>query len=137
MLGEERQRPVAQVAALHDLTPVQARLLSLLLDGPRGMADLTQALRVEKAALTGLMDRVERRDLARRTAVPGNRRSLQVTLTDLGRGTALAFHIEVTDEMSGLTAFLDADEEGRFLSTLTGILERNRTAPDRPSSSDC
>ncbi|MCD5352563.1 MarR family winged helix-turn-helix transcriptional regulator [Kineosporia mesophila] len=116
---------------------MQARLLSLLLDGPRGMADLTQALRVEKAALTGLMDRVERRDLARRTAVPGNRRSLQVTLTDLGRGTALAFHIEVTDEMSGLTAFLDADEEGRFLSTLTGILERNRTAPDRPSSSDC
>ncbi|MBB5781186.1 MarR family transcriptional regulator [Nonomuraea jabiensis] len=55
----------------HDLTPVQARLLCVLLDGPRGMAELAQCFGVEKAALTGLMNRAERRGLAQRSAVPG------------------------------------------------------------------
>ena len=118
-----------RVAGHHDLTPVQARLLCLLLDGPRGMADLAQTLRVEKAALTGLMDRVERRELARRSAVPGDRRSLRVVLTDLGRGTARAFQFEATAELARLTDFLPADEADRFLTTLVEIVDHNRTHP--------
>ena len=112
------------MATLNELTPVQARLLCLLLDGPRGMADLAQTLRVEKAALTGLMDRVERRGLARRSPVPGNRRSLQVELTDLGRGTARAFQFEATAELAQLTDFLTADGAEQFLATLTQIVDR-------------
>src|ERR1700751_1949294 len=46
----------ARVSERHDLTPVQARLLCVLLDGPRGMAELAHCFGVEKAALTGLMD---------------------------------------------------------------------------------
>lgn len=118
-----------RVALRHDLTPVQARLLCLLLDGPRGMADLAQILRVEKAALTGLMDRVERRDLAHRSAVPGDRRSLRVVLTDLGRGTARAFQFEASAELAHLTDFLDADDADRFLATLAEIVDRNRPHP--------
>ncbi|MGH3422904.1 MAG: MarR family winged helix-turn-helix transcriptional regulator, partial [Streptosporangiaceae bacterium] len=57
----------ACVSERHDLTPVQARLLCVLLDGPRGMAELARCFGVEKAALTGLMDRAERRGLARRS----------------------------------------------------------------------
>src|SRR6266478_2271682 len=60
------QATYACVSERHDLTPVQARLLCVLLDGPRGMAELAQRFGVEKAALTGLMDRAERRGLARR-----------------------------------------------------------------------
>jgi DNA-binding MarR family transcriptional regulator len=75
----------ACVSERHDLTPVQARLLCVLLDGPRGMAELAHCFGVEKAALTGLMDRAERRGLARRSPVPGDRRALQATLTDAGR----------------------------------------------------
>ena len=74
----------ARVAERHDLTPVQARLLCQLLDGPRGMAELARCFGVEKAALTGLTDRAERRGLARRSPVAGDRRALQVTLTDAG-----------------------------------------------------
>jgi hypothetical protein len=49
------------------------------------MAELAQCLGVEKAALTGLVDRVERRGLAKRTTVHGDRRELHVMLTDAGQ----------------------------------------------------
>ena len=37
----------ARVSERHDLTPVQARLLCRLLDGPRGMAELAHCFGVE------------------------------------------------------------------------------------------
>lgn len=72
----------ARIADRHDLTPVQAKLLCVVADGPRGMADLAQCFAVEKAALTGLVDRVDRRGLAKRTPVPADRRALHVKLTE-------------------------------------------------------
>ncbi len=116
-----------RVAVRHDLTPVQARLLCLLLEGPRGMADVAQTLRVEKAALTGLMDRVERRGLAHRSATPGDRRSLQVRLTDLGRGTARAFQLEATAELAQLTDSLAPEGRDQFLTALVEIVHANQT----------
>ncbi|WP_155344199.1 MarR family winged helix-turn-helix transcriptional regulator [Acrocarpospora pleiomorpha] len=119
----------ARVSERHDLTPVQAKLLCVLLDGPRGMADLASCFGVEKAALTGLMDRAERRGLAQRSSVPGDRRALQATLTDTGHQAATAFHAEVSAELSRLIAPLtDADRE-RFRSTMAEIITRCRTAP--------
>jgi DNA-binding MarR family transcriptional regulator len=47
------------------------------------MTELARCCGVEKAALTGLVDRAERRGLAERTPVPGDRRALRVTLTDV------------------------------------------------------
>jgi hypothetical protein len=46
-----------RISERHDLTPVQAKLLCVLVFGPRGMAELAQLFGVEKAALTGLVDR--------------------------------------------------------------------------------
>ncbi len=71
------QGTYARVSERHDLTPVQARLLCILADGPRGMAELARCFEVEKAALTGLIDRAERRGLVKRSPVPGDRRALQ------------------------------------------------------------
>jgi DNA-binding MarR family transcriptional regulator len=78
------QGAFARIADRHHLTPVQGRLLCLLAQGPRGMTELARCCGVEKAALTGLVDRAERRGLAERTPVPGDRRALRVTLTDVG-----------------------------------------------------
>lgn len=108
----------------HDLTPVQAKLLCVLLGGPRGMAELAQRFGVEKAALTGLMDRAERRGLAQRSAVPGDRRALQVTLTDAGRTAALAFYAEIRAELGKLIDPLEPAERERFRSTMTSIIGR-------------
>src|SRR5580704_10191539 len=98
------------VSERHDLTPVQARLLCVLLDGPRGMADLAHCFGVEKAALTGLMDRAERRGLARRSSVPGDRRA------------AAAFHAEVGAELSRLVAPLAPADREHFRAALTEII---------------
>ena len=122
------QAMYARVSERHDLTPVQARLLCHLLDGPRGMAELARCFGVEKAALTGLMDRAERRGLARRSPVPGDRRALQVTLTDAGHQTAAAFHAEIGAELSRLIAPLAAPDREHFRSTMAEIIARCRTA---------
>ncbi|MEO3858165.1 MarR family transcriptional regulator [Acrocarpospora sp. B8E8] len=119
----------ARVSERHDLTPVQAKLLCVLLGGPRGMADLAQCFGVEKAALTGLMDRAERRGLAQRSSVPGDRRALQATLTDAGHQAATAFHAEVSAELSRLIAPLSDSDRERFRSTMAEIIARCRTSP--------
>jgi DNA-binding MarR family transcriptional regulator len=90
------------------------------------MAELAGCFGVEKAALTGLMDRAERRGLARRSAVPGDRRALQVTLTDAGRQAAAAFHAAVGEELSGLTASLAPADREQFRATMAEILARFR-----------
>ncbi len=122
------QAVYARVSERHDLTPVQARLLCHLLDGPRGMAELARCFGVEKAALTGLMDRAERRGLAQRSAVPGDRRALQATLTEAGCRTAAAFHAEIGVELSRLIAPLAPGDREHFCSTVAEIIARCRAS---------
>lgn len=119
----------ATVSDRHDLTPVQARLLCVLIGGPRGMAELAQMFGVEKAALTGLMDRIEKRGLAVRSAVPGDRRAVQVTLTEEGRQAATAFHADMGEALGRLTDPIPAADREVFRSTVEGIVIRCRTSP--------
>src|SRR5690348_16974417 len=119
----------ARVSERYDLTPVQARLLCVLLTGPRGMAELAQCFGVEKAALTGLMDRAERRGLAQRAAVPGDRRALRVILTDAGREAAAAFHADVGTEVGRLVEALEPEDREQFCSALAEILARGGGVP--------
>lgn len=119
----------AQACERHNLTPAQAKLLCIVMEHPRGMADLADLLGVEKAALTGLVDRVERRGLARRAAVPGDRRALQVTLTTTGQQAAAAFSREVTGQLSGLTAELPDTERKRLQHSIARIIGAHNVRP--------
>lgn len=119
----------ATVSERHELTPVQARLLCVLIGGPRGMAELAQMFGVEKAALTGLMDRIEKRGLAVRAAVPGDRRAVQVTLTEEGRQAAIAFHSEMGEALGRLTDPIPSGDREQFRATVQGIIMRCRTSP--------
>jgi DNA-binding MarR family transcriptional regulator len=116
------QRLYASISQRHDLTPLQAKLLCIVAEGPRGMAELAHCLGVEKAALTGLVDRVERRGLANRTPVHGDRRALQVTLTDTGRRAASAFHDEVTIELEHLLLALAPHDREQFHTAMAAII---------------
>jgi DNA-binding MarR family transcriptional regulator len=123
------QGAFARIADRHDLTPVQARLLCVLAQGPRGMTELARCCGVEKAALTGLVDRAERRGLAERTPVPGDRRALRVTLTDAGRRSAAAFHAEVTAELRHLLLPLAPQDREQFRTAMATITQSaGRTA---------
>ncbi len=112
----------ARVSVRHALTPVQARLLCVLAPGPRRMTELACGFGVEKAALTGLVDRAERRGLVRRATVPDDRRALHVALTDTGRSAATAFHAEATAELNRLLEPLAPQVREQFRSALAEIL---------------
>ena len=123
------QGAFARIADRHHLTPVQARLLCVLAQGPRGMTELARCCGVEKAALTGLVDRAERRGLAERTPVPGDRRALRVTLTDAGRRSAAAFHAQVTAELNQLLSPLASHDRAQFRTAVAKIAQSaGRTA---------
>jgi DNA-binding MarR family transcriptional regulator len=124
------QRLYAGIAQRHGLTPVQAKLLCMLAEGPRGMAELAHCFGVEKAALTGLVDRVERRGLARRTPVLGDRRALHVKLTDAGTRAATAFHREVTVGLEHLVSPLPPPDREHFHQAMGAIIARCRAVSD-------
>jgi DNA-binding MarR family transcriptional regulator len=117
------QTVFARVADRHELTPMRARLLCVLAESSRGMAELAREFGVEKAALTGLVDRAERHGLVERRAVPGDRRAVRVTLTPAGLRTATRFHADVTAELGQLTASLTATERASFRIALTTIAQ--------------
>jgi DNA-binding MarR family transcriptional regulator len=110
-------------SAAHDLTAAQARMLCILVEGPRGMAELAGLLGIDKAGVTGLVDRVERRGLAERTAVPGDRRALAVRLTADGQRTAVAVHELICAELNALAAGLVPADRERFRCTIALIME--------------
>ncbi len=112
----------SRISERHNLPPVQAKLLCVLAFGPRGMAELAQLFGVEKAALTGLVDRAERRGLAKRVPVPGDRRALRVTLSDTGSRVAHAFHADATEELNRLLTPLAPAEREHFRSMMATII---------------
>jgi DNA-binding MarR family transcriptional regulator len=123
------QAVFARVADRHELPPMRARLLCVLAESPRGMAELAREFGVEKAALTGLVDRAERHGLVERRAVPGDRRAISVALTPAGLRTATRFHADVTAELDQLTASLTAVERASFRIALATITEAAGLCP--------
>jgi DNA-binding MarR family transcriptional regulator len=119
----------ARTAERHHLTQVQAKLLCALAFGPRGMLELAQLFGVEKAALTGLVDRAERRGLVTRSPVPGDRRALSVTLTETGRRAAFAFHAAATEELNRLMSPLAPREREQFRNAMAKIIADSEVPP--------
>ena len=111
----------ARVAERHDLTQVQARMLCVLAEKPRGMAELARLFGVGKANLTGLVDRAAQRGLVERAIVPSDRRAVQVVLTDDGRRSAHAFHQDATGELAALLAPLTPQARAGFREAAIAI----------------
>lgn len=125
----------ARVADRHGLTPVQGKLLCVLAESPRRMGELAQGFGVEKAALTGLIDRVEGRGLAERVAVPGDRRSFEVALTEAGRRSAAAFHAEATAELEALVSVVSPAERERLRRAVARVIDASATSLATPKAS--
>jgi DNA-binding MarR family transcriptional regulator len=122
----------ARTSQRHGLPPVQAKLLCVLAFGPRGMAELAKCFGVEKAALTGLVDRAERRGFVSRSPVTGDRRALRVTLTSSGRQAAAAFHADASAELNQLLSPLAPSDREDFRTALAKIIT-TRTQPPAPT----
>lgn len=135
--------PLAQLAiAVHSevlaiaerlgVTPMQGRMLGLLSRGPLRMNELAQALGVEKAAATGLVDRAEARGLVAREAIPGDRRSIHVVVTDAGTSARSEFHEQLRATLDAMVATLPEDDRETFTDwtqAIVGAWARSVAAP--------
>ncbi|MET7330827.1 MarR family transcriptional regulator [Nonomuraea sp. NPDC005650] len=138
-LGHLVQQVFGDVGREQDLTPQQAQLLCLLVDGPVGMTELTRALHLEKSSLTGLVDRAERRGLVARTRDARDRRACLIELTPEGERVGALAHDGVAARLEALTGELPEVHRELLTSAIDGILTgyagRTRPQPDRTPAS--
>lgn len=71
----------------HNTSEAQFNMLHTIshLDRPVTQKELSEILLVDKSNITGLLDRAEKEEYIIRKAVPGDRRSYHVALTDNGK----------------------------------------------------
>jgi DNA-binding MarR family transcriptional regulator len=116
------QSVYAEICLKHDLSPAQAQLLCVIKDQPRGMTELTRILRQERPGLSGLVDRIERRGLLRRSTPEHDRRAVTLTPTTRGQQVAEAFYAEVSDRLLEAIAHLPAKDRRQFERIATSIV---------------
>jgi DNA-binding MarR family transcriptional regulator len=112
---------IRRVAAGHDLSVVQLRLLGILRDREPGVLALARHLELDKSSVTGLVDRAERRGLVERSADPDDGRAVRVRLTREGRVLAKRAAAEVGTELEAATALLTDPQRRQLASLLTRI----------------
>jgi DNA-binding MarR family transcriptional regulator len=104
------------------LTPQQAHLICVLLDGPLGMTELSRIMSIERSSLTSMVDRLERRSLVARSADPSDRRACHIALTDDGRTLAHQAHDAYTARVEALTTDLSPTHKSYVHAAITNIL---------------
>ncbi len=115
------QGTLERLAAEHDLSVIQTRLLGVLRDRRPTMNELANLLGIEKSSVTGLVDRAERRGLVTRIPSEKDGRAVLVSLTDRG-GTLVSqvsarFAADVSTMLGRLTA-RDRDTLSKLVSRL-------------------
>lgn len=130
------QMILGRIAARHDLSIIQVRMLGVLRDREPGMLELAAALNLDKSSVTGLVDRAVRRGLVRRITTPEDRRAVYVGLAPRGREVVQVFAKEVERDLSLLLK--DFGEANRkLLSRLaTEIVKEGARIAQAPISSD-
>lgn len=124
-IGTAQWRDFAAAAARYGLTSTQARVLAQL-EGPVPMRGLATLLVCDASNVTGIVDRLEARELVRREPSAVDRRVKNVVATDEGRDVIR----RVREEMQATHGALDTldEEEG---ATLYALLERLRPTMEK------
>lgn len=109
----------------HGWTLPRFDVMSALARAPEGlkMSEISRLLRVSGGNITGIVDRLTEEGLARRVAVPGDRRAQRVRLTARGRDLFAehsAAHEAWIDEILG---GLDADDIAGMIARLDRLTE--------------
>lgn len=113
---------LTRIAAAHDLSLTQLRVLGILRDRPSRMTELAAFLGLDKSTMSGLVERAEKRGLLTRGRSPDDRRAVDVALTHQGRELVDAVQREVYDALTPFVGKLDAAQRrqlARLLNTLS------------------
>jgi MarR family transcriptional regulator, lower aerobic nicotinate degradation pathway regulator len=114
---------LTEVAAEHDLSLTQLRVLGILRDREPTMAELANFTGLERSTISGLIDRAVQRGLVARTADPHDRRSVRVTLTESARGLVPEITAAIGDRIKPMTSRLNSVEQKRLTALLSKALD--------------
>jgi DNA-binding MarR family transcriptional regulator len=121
------QALLGEIAAEHELSITQLRLLGILRDREPAMLDLAHHLNLGKSSVTGLIDRAQRRGLVERVAAPDDGRAIHVRLTAEGRRLTEENAAQAKETLSRLLDALPARDRAR-LTALAGTVVREHAA---------
>ncbi len=119
------QGALGRIAAAHDLSVVQARLLGILRDRRPTLKELAGFLQLDKSSVTGLVDRAEQRGLVERSPSPDDGRSVQVSLTAAGQDLVDRATSAFDREIADLVADLSPAQRSRLSATATVVVARD------------
>ena len=114
------KRRVIELGAEHGLTGMQTMML-FMLDKPKPMNSFTKAFNCDASNVTGLVDGLEQKDLAKRFESPHDRRIKMVELCDRGRHVRSALLRGLAQQDNRLHSRLTPDEFQTFVSLLQKI----------------
>ena len=123
---------IARLLRPFDLTPASALVLSLLADAEDSLPphEIAQRLIVSRAAVTGLIDSLEKREYVRRRPHPTDRRMLQVEITRKGRKVAQDFRPIVHRHQRMWFQTLGEQEQDRLIGFLGRVQTSLREAQE-------
>jgi MarR family transcriptional regulator, lower aerobic nicotinate degradation pathway regulator len=114
---------LTEVAAEHDLSLTQLRVLGILRDREPTMADLATFTGLERSTVSGLIDRASQRGLVVRAADPVDGRSVRVRLTAQARRLERQITAAVSQRVTPLLENLTGSEQNRLTALLTKALQ--------------
>ncbi len=117
---------LSRVAAEHDLSLTQLRVLAILRDHEPTMAELATYLGLERSSVSGLIDRAVKRGLVRRDPSSDDGRSVRLSLTPDGRRLASLGAAEVAAQMAPMTGSLAPADRRRLGVLLDRMLDQQR-----------
>ena len=112
-----------RIAAEHDLSLTQLRVLAILRDRRVKMSELTNFLGLDKSTVSGLVDRAEKRGLLQRAPNPHDGRGVDVFLAPSGTRLAERGVAQAAQALSPMTSALTPAEGRRLAALLERMLE--------------
>lgn len=116
---------------MQDITVAQFKVL-LLLSRVKTMkpSDLWQTLQVDSAAITRMLDRLEKKGLILRERSTTDRRQIDIRLSAQGKAVARRIPQIAADTLNQLTDCLSEKELTQFMHLLVKILRHGHMLPD-------
>jgi DNA-binding MarR family transcriptional regulator len=114
---------LSRVAAEHDLSLTQLRVLAILRDRRVKMSELAGYLGLDKSTISGLVDRAEKQGLLQRAPNPADGRAVDVFLTTGGAQLAETGASEIAQSFAPMTGQLTKADTRRLATLLERILE--------------
>ncbi|MEZ4564156.1 MAG: MarR family transcriptional regulator [Thermomicrobiales bacterium] len=111
----------------HDPSLRQLAVLFALRDGVASPVLIARRLRVNRAVVTGLLDRLEQRGLVRREADPVDRRRQRIVMTPAGVAASAAITQGLINELTAQLDLASAEDLGAAERTMA-LLARTLTA---------